>query len=174
MSACDDTGLAVISQQLLDCAVAGLAECERPVCRDFLAASASVAWDECCECASGGNGMLWVSLTEISPVLGDPERVGPCGWEYEATYAIGILRCDKTANLSASGKPPAPEVFTQQAREQMQDARIIRAAITCCFAELHPDPGDFTLGAWSPLGPDGGCVGGQQLVTLRFTDCACG
>lgn len=160
--------LGPLAQELLDCWSVALFECGRPACRYFLAAQASVAWDECCDCADA-NGMAWVSLNSITPL--NTNGVTPCGWEYEATFSLSVLRCDATV-IQGDGTVPGPDVFTAQAREQMLDAEIARKAIVCCFGE-GKDPGDYILGGWTPLGPDGGCVGGSTVVTVRFSGCAC-
>jgi hypothetical protein len=164
---CPPNLLGDIAQELLDCLTVTLFDCGRPACRYFLS-QGEVAWDECCDCGTG-NGQAWVSLQGITPIISGPQATF-CAWEYEATFAVGTLRC--AAVLNADGSAPAADVLTAEAKAVMLDAALQRKAIVCCFGE-NKDPGDFLIGAWAPLGPAGACVGGATTVTVRFSGCDC-
>lgn len=169
MATCTDR-LGPILQDLLDCLTVTLTDCDAAACRYFLSSAPSPAWDDCCDCGDG-EGQAWVALQSIAPGQ-NGASVTPCGFEYIATVQVGVLRC--AATLDDAGNAPSAETLTAEALSVWRDAALVRESVLCCFEDLHPDRGDYEMGSWAPFQPQGGCTGGAQTLTIRFTDCRCG
>lgn len=177
LQACCDApdNVADLASELLTCLGDTLEECEREVCRLFLAAG-DVAWDNCCDGCGDcdncdeppGNGQAWVRVTAIYPTntfpvpLTDPTK---CSHTWGVDLEVGILRCS-TALTESGGTPPA-EVVTQETLGTLADARAMMAAVRCCFLPTLTCP-DWVMGTWEPLGPDGGCRGGVLPIQVRL------
>lgn len=181
MAFCCFDPLEPILQKLLDCVTVALVDCGYPACNYYLSADANPAWDDCCECDTG-NGRVWVQLVsivpDVSPGYSNTSLVD-CATEMAANVSINILRCAPVSDTN--GRPPSVADLTAAAKGQMRDAAIMRSAIRCCFAQDDPqnhpesvDAANVSFGEWTPLGPDGGCMGGSQVVQVMFTDYACG
>lgn len=143
-----------------------------PVCRSFVAPGASAPWDTCCEC-DVGEGQAWVLASRVFPVDPFPnqdvsaQRCKPR--EYAANVTAGVLRCAHT--VDDQGVPPDPEVVTADAVKVGRDRTAVLDAIVCHVA--GDEPGTFQVGDWTPLGPQGGCVGGQWTMTVAVSACRC-
>lgn len=151
---------------LLACAVAALSA--DPVGRAQISPGATVAWDDCCE------GQLWVRVVSIHPT-GAPypgqdtrQNCGVLLWA--ANLAVGVLRC--AAVVNDQGQAPSPATLTAEAHRMLADEAALSEAVRCCFAPNH-EYLKTTLGAWTPLGPDGGCVGGEWALTISVDVCQC-
>lgn len=146
---------------------------DAPVCRSFVAPGASAPWDVCCECAAG-EGQAWVAIERVYPADPFPsqdsgaQRCHPA--EYGVELVAGVLRCAHT--VDDRGHPPDAGVVTGDADKVGFDRAVVREAILCDFAG-DADPGTFRLGAWTPLGPSGGCVGGAWRLTAAAGSCGC-
>lgn len=171
--AVDVTGPAMAA--LLDCANTALNGYDRPVARAFLNPGLDTPWDAC---ADNCDGQLWVRVIERFP-SGTPfpsrdtsaKSCHPLAWA--TTLAVGVLRCTPTVN--DDGSPPAADAMTASALEMTEDAAILEEALRCCFAETAGSQlvARLILGAWVPLGPQGGCVGGEWQLTIASPVCAC-
>jgi hypothetical protein len=124
-----------------------------------------VAWDECCD------GQLWGRVVTITPHQTTQQGRGavsmpPCGVDYLiATVAIGLIRC--AASISDSGKSPSAGRLTADGYQQLDDMTAIERVILC-------DPRTLNVQSWNPLGPEGGCVGGEWTFTIALGACSCG
>lgn len=129
--------------------------------RAFVAAG-DVAWDDCCD------GQTWVRLTTITP---QPPTGQNCqiNW-WDLAVEVGILRCAHT--IDDAGRAPAPYDLTTEAGEQGRDLWALNEAIVCYATEI-PSVVRVDMGAWTPSGPEGGCVGGAWAATLRVHPCGC-
>jgi hypothetical protein len=161
---------------VLACAEQALTAADRPAGRVLIAPGGPPAWDECCD------GFLYVRLVTMFPTAGgapfpqQDTRPGNCKPALIAsTLALGVLRCASV--VSDEGKAPTPEVLTAEALGVTADASILLQAIKCCVAEMAQDQDSLVeqslLGAWSPAGPDGGCVGGEWQLTVGHGTCGC-
>lgn len=161
-----------LAQILLDCVVETLAIGGLPVRRAGLVPGRDVAWDDCCGDASG-EGQAWVALGEIRPQPSpNAGATQSCSWEYAADLLIGVMRC--VPSLGQNGEIPAAGDLDDAASKLFRDASLVRSAILCCWVErARLDRGDWEIGRYTPLGPQGACAGGQTLVTVRFSDCGC-
>lgn len=161
--------------RILDLLSARLDGFDVPVCRAFLAPGQQVPWDTCCECPSGSEGQAWVAVERMYPVAPFPQqdagaqRCHPT--EYAADIVVGILRCAHT--VDDQGNAPAAAVVTGDAAKVARDRKIILDTLLCDFLDDDADPGTFRLGAWTPLGPGGGCVGGSWSATIAVPACRC-
>lgn len=162
------------AEELLSCLETALSKYQAHACRTFVAPGNPPAWDVCCDCGIG-DGQAWVQIANVFPTDNFPQaqtgamRCVPAG--QGVLFNVGILRC--AAVLDDQGRPPSSERLTADARKVQRDRAIVREAIRCCFLE-DADPGTFVLGTFTPLGPQGACVGGITPVTVAVDACACG
>lgn len=161
------------STVLLAAAQARLTDAGVPAARVFLEPGATAVWDTCC-IDDGREGQLWVATTQVYPATGQltpdtqPVRCQPSG--FAADLIVGVLRCAHT--LDDQGNPPTVEQVTADAEKVARDRTLIRDAILC-DAGPRLDVGGYRLGGWVPLGPQGGCVGGQWTLTIALPSCPC-
>lgn len=147
---------------MLDCASASL---DPSPSRVVMAPGGVVAWDDCCD------GQVWTRLVSLSPVYpasGQGQKCGPLLWL--ATIGIGVLRC--AAVLDDQGVAPLPMKLNADTFQMTQDAADLSRSIQCDMASL-PGQQRLSMGNWMPLGPEGGCVGGEWTVTLLVNNCGC-
>lgn len=116
-----------------------------------------------CFTGDGPDGAAWVRMVTGYPSM-EPglqiespldSLIAPMGYELE----VGIVR---SLPIPEEGLDPAQsaEVTTLQ----MRDMLCIRAAILCCTIF---ERGDLLLGPYTPLGPEGGTVGGSFQVGIQ-------
>lgn len=156
-----------ILQTAVACARDGLSQ---PVGRILVAPGAEVAYDDCCA------GQLWARLVEVVPAQMSQQSgvfnrtvSTPCGvLMWQATIGVGVLRCAATVDESLAA-PPA-NVLTLEALQVVQDAADLAEALQCCLA---PQVKKLTMGLWTPLGPGGGCVGGEWSMSVLVDNCDC-
>jgi hypothetical protein len=131
-----------------------------------------VALDDCCA------GQAWVRVIRIyrsssdefpqpSTVPHDADRCTPGGiWAVE--YGVGVVRC--VPGLDGRGRPPTATDFERCAAVMLDDAAHVRSAVLC---GLVADVESVVIGDWLPVGPDGGCAGGELSVTVAVDGCGC-
>lgn len=168
MAVCRDL-LLEQARRLLDCLVDTLVACGAPVCRASLVPGATASYDVCCACATG-EGQAWVSLQAIVANRRPGTPTPMCLWDYTATLQVGVLRCASSVN--DQGQAPGAGVLDDEATKTFLDAALMREAITCCFGAAL-DKGDWEIGDYAAVGPEGGCVGGTTQVRVNFYDCRC-
>lgn len=115
-------------------------------------------------CTDDVCGMAWVRLVTGYPSSGVGrvnENVGNCSSELGIDLEIGMLRCLPVSDND--GEPPTPEEMLAATSQQTDDMFTMLQAVTCCSSLSSKD---FILSAYSPMGPDGGVVGGTFLVYL--------
>lgn len=113
-----------------------------------------------CETACG---MAWVRLLGAYPsaVIGEATNVpGNCGSMLGMDVEIGIIRC--VQGMDEQGNPPSADALLESAMWQWEDMATIRRAVLCCSGSK-----DFLLGAYVPIGPQGGLVGGAWTVSMH-------
>jgi hypothetical protein len=167
--------VAVIVSGLLGCVDDRLGFYDVPVCRSFWHPGADAPWDACGTTEGGAEGQAWVAVQRVYAADSFPtenaagQRCVPYG--YAADLRVGILRC--AATVDGNGRAPSPEQVTVDAVKVSRDRQIALEAITCCFVTEDDDPGIFLLRGWTPLGPQGGCVGGAWDLTVAVPPCPC-
>lgn len=131
--------------------------------RQFLAVGASATWDQC-DC----DGQLWVRVSNLVP-SGRPwpqplPAASPCTPEVRAvTMHLGVIRCIATVN--DRGQPPTALEVTNDGINALTDAACLYDFLTA----LEPPTvglGMLRVDGWQPLGPMGGCAGGEWTITV--------
>jgi len=119
-----------------------------------------VAWDDCC------GGQLWSRVVVVEPFIGRQSGASlPCGVLYwNVRVALGIIRCAHT--LTDSGNAPAAHLVAQDGQEMLRDLAVLQEVVLC-----HPQTRSILN--WTPLGPQGGCHGGEWQFTISVGTCAC-
>jgi hypothetical protein len=113
------------------------------------------------ECESDdacGIGFVQLGTSYPSQTVGViNETPGNCGMTIGVDITIGILRCYPLTD----GTNPDPDTMLEVARQQLLDMETMRRALACC--DWLPTK-DVLLGAYVPVGPDGGLIGGTYQV----------
>lgn len=108
-------------------------------------------------------GMAWVRLVQAYPSTTFPQpAVGTqsCLAPLVAELEVGIVHCFPAAKNAED--PPSTGEQWEAARLQQADMMVLYRAIQCCYAKFE----EAALGVYTPLGPDGGLVGGQWQVFI--------
>jgi len=139
------------------------------------------AWDDCDDpCGSvPAGGQLTVNLArmyattsfpaESRPVLGIRGCAPPATLAGE--YVVTLLRC--APSPSPGGCPPGCDELEAVARAVHADVAVIYNALVCCLPTIggrRRGP-KFELGPSRIVGPEGGCVGVEQRVTVALPGC---
>lgn len=109
-------------------------------------------------------GMAWVRLENAYPSTSFPVQdptaacVAPLGFALE----MGVLYCSPAPG--PDGSPPDMPSQYDATRLQLAVMSSMRRALLCCFPAGSPK--DLVLGAYTPMGPDGGVVGGAWTLYL--------
>jgi hypothetical protein len=120
----------------------------------------AVAYDYCQPCGERC-GMAYVTVTGITPLQENIPRSSAarsCHVQMQVTIGVGIIRCAPQGG--DYGAPPTMEAQLAASQLQMDDMYAARRAIMCCF------DGDYSIGGWTPVGPEGGCLGGEWTVIV--------
>jgi hypothetical protein len=156
------------ASDLLDCAVTELdanADSHQvagaPAYR-FVAPGGQIAFDNCCDCDheedDGCGGQLYVRVIKAHPVSPIPTKILreiPCPDTIGVHLAIGVIRC--AASLDDDGNPPSAETLNAESAQMVCDMAALLRALECC----DTDDERTTIDTWTPLGPAGGCAGGE-------------
>lgn len=145
-----------------------------PVCRAFWNPGPEAPYDVCETMTVEGtvvNGQLWVGNTFTSegwPIsTSDPTS---CRSNWTDLIEVGIVRCAQGV-INDDGNAPDADLITADAQQQLQDRNSLREAILCCFDIEHVD---LFVESWTPIPPEGGCVGGRWTIRVRDAGCDCG
>ncbi len=150
-------------------------------CRSCVVAG-TPAWDSCtdpCGVQDGPGGQLTVSYARWWPSTEFPARDqavrGLRGCQPPPTTAaelvVTLLRCAPA--IDERGCPPTCEELEAVARVVHVDAATVYSALQCCLpGTAGPRGRRFVLGEGKILGPEGGCVGVEQRVTVALPGCA--
>lgn len=129
------------------------------VSKAFVAPGAVVAWDTCC------GGQLWVRVVKMHPVNPFPSKAldqVPCQYPLGMQIGLGLIRCQSGIGNLDQMADPSEEALTGDARQMLCDAGALYRALVC-------DEG-LLVDQWTPLGPQGGCYGGEWLAWLGEFD----
>lgn len=140
----DDTSVWPILEELTECVCDTLLEdgVSPGGCFCGVVPGSEAIWDH-------SQGMAWVRLTSVDPL--DATLTG-CQPPLQATFEIGVMHCAPV--MSAQGVFPTVEEQREATRLQLATMSSMQRAITCCPSF------DLILGTYTPLGPQGGSVGG--------------
>lgn len=182
------TGIQDVADAVLGCVCVALDQVAdddpaQPGCPDCRACvvPGQVAWDDCSNPCSGegAGGQLTVSVgrTYMSANFPADDRtvIGLKKCTPPPTLAVEIivtlLRC--APEDTAEGCPPSCTDLAAAARIAHIDLVTIVNALLCCLPETSTGRDDrrFVLGAGRMLGPEGGCVGVEQRLTVAVRNC---
>lgn len=123
--------------------------------RVHLMPGADVVWDDCCD------GQVWTRVISVTPNRGK----GPCSVvSWTAEVAVGAVRC--AATVDNRGNPPSPKAMTADTVAMLDDMHALEHVVQC-------SPHVSRIGGWRPIGPQGGCLGGEWTVNVRYGSCEC-
>lgn len=108
------------------------------------------------DCDDDKCGMAWVRLSAVAPIsgVGVPNIIlNNCNSDIGFDAEVGIMRCAPVGD--EQGNPPPADDLLTAADLQIADMFTIYRAIACCSAL-----GDFIIETYTPIGPEGGAVGG--------------
>lgn len=136
---------------------------EKPSRIIHVAPGAQVAWDDCCD------GQLWTRLANLEAVRSQNPSgrgvggAGVCGiTHFIATLELGLIRCASVAD--DNGDAPPAIIIENEGIAGIGDVTALLQAITC-------KPTTYTVGRYTPQGPQGGCVGGFWTFQVRLDNC---
>lgn len=128
-----------------------------------------------CDCNGKGTcgGNAFVNLMSVFPskIFPQPDRLSTgCMSPLAARIQVGVYRCvPVVANPNSQGKagaePPTELQMMQATRVQMSDMAAIYRALVCCSKQQKK----FTVEQYTPVGPAGGCGGGQWSVVVGLS-----
>ena len=133
-----------------------------PLCWCGFVPGGTPAYDGCNPCSSDACGMGFVTLNNagIGAALNNPggaRGAGNCHDPLQAQLTAGVLRCWP---LEEDGSGPSTETAAEIGLLLLSDMQAIRQAVACCY-------GDGTyLNGYTPIGPDGGCIGGAWTFAM--------
>lgn len=179
-----------LTEAVLGCVCAALAEAAlvvdgQPGCPGrACVVPGQPAWDNCDDPCSGDGapGQLTVSVARLySSTLDFPTEdrtvFGMRGCTppplTAAELVITLLRCAPT--YDEGGCPPNCEELSAAARILHVDAVTVQNALLCCLPGTSSARRGrkFVLGQQRIVGPEGGCVGLEQRVTVALPGCRC-
>jgi hypothetical protein len=113
-------------------------------------------------CDESGCGTAWVRLSASYPAngVGVPnETLRNCGSGIGYEVELGVIRCVQIMEDDGSG----PDAATLQAAVELQlaDMKAMYMAINCCSGSKA-----WIVGSYTPIGPEGGAVGGILTVSM--------
>jgi hypothetical protein len=125
----------------------------------------SIYRDLCCEATA------YVRVTTLYPSFQEfpaPDSLAtPCQQQATALgYEVGIMRCVPTGSLE---EIPTAEQWRAAHEQSMIDAKSIYKAI-CCYQGVY-NLDAMLVGAWNPIGPQGGCLLGAVSFTHQIAGC---
>jgi hypothetical protein len=110
-------------------------------------------------------GSAWVRLGAAYPSVTAGEadtRPHNCGASIGVDIEVGIVRCAPVPN-SVGEVDPAKVLASAQ--QQAEDILTMWRAISCCPEVTKRD---YILGQYSPVGPQGGLMGGIWTLAVTF------
>lgn len=121
------------------------------------------AWDDCCA------GQLALRVREIveKPVVRG--AACPAGWSI--TCGLELVRCVATVN--DQGEAPNSGQITADGSAAMLDMQELHQALRCTIPKIA-GISNLTIERWRPVGPQGGCAGGEWTFNFLWTGwCGC-
>lgn len=142
----------------------------RPVCSCGPVVGA-LSLDYCSSCAEGQcGGQAWVRFVTTFPSIEFPQQqvlASNCTVPVVYQIEVGMARCKPVGTSSGvrGYQPPTLEEQVDALREQMADVAAMYRAINCCF--MGNKDGNYNIGQYTPLSPEGDCLGGSFLITVQ-------
>ena len=138
-------------------------------CMIALLPGAEVPFDYCeAEMGCGEGGMIWVRLVTVNPLLNpDGTSSGTCTTGMDIAFEMGMLKAaPPVKQVGDEIILPTSDDNINASLDQYEQMAVMYAALTC--TELS---GGFTpqIVNYTPVGPQGGCVGGIWTATIGVT-----
>lgn len=119
------------------------------------------------------NTLLWAQVLRIYRARTFPmeELVGtPCGGIRVVQVQVGLARC--AALPDENGNPPDPADLEREALVLLDDARRLELSLCQAAKAIGPTgrdvSGQVVIGAWEPVGPEGGVVSGVMTANFQL------
>lgn len=131
-------------------------------------------------CGTDCPGELYVGLRRLYPSRDFPRPFNEVRTGHAcpplltaAEFTITLARCAPMA--ADDGTPPSCEELDQAARILYADTAAVSNALHCCVPGLAEGGRRmrYLVGEQRVVGPQGGCVGLEQIVTVALGGCAC-
>lgn len=140
------------------------------------------AWDSCADpCTGDVGGQLTVSVARLYPSDSFPSQSVAVQGSRNCAPApftavelvITLLRCAPGAD--ENGCPPSCDDLADAAKVVHVDAATVLNALHCCLPGLGAGHRGlkYVIGQSRTLGPEGGCTGIEQRVTVALGGCKC-
>lgn len=113
--------------------------------RSFVQPGGQGAWDDCCD------GQLWIRIISIQPAS---TSIPGCPPEWDVLLGLGIIRCVSTVDDRGIAPPAAS--LTSEAAQMVSDLEALESVVA-----------EHKNQRWIPLGPQGGCAGGEWSFEAR-------
>lgn len=109
-------------------------------------------------------GMAWVRLESAWPSTSFPNQTitSTCAAPLAFGVEIGLAFCAPI--FEQDGTPPPFAAQFDTTRVQIAAMAAMRRAVLCCFPAGRAQ--DVVLGLYTPLGPEGGVVGGTWSISV--------
>lgn len=162
---------------LLDCVCAKLSLTEAGCpARRCLVPGVEPSVENCCAGKNGGQLTVHIVRSYPSRKFPLPDvAAGNCDAPLDVvTYSVQVWRCMPTGTVD---HPPRCDDIDDTALTAWTDKEAIRLGVACCLrdrdtAEKTVGVGyDWIFGDFVTKGPEGGCVGSEQLVQIGLPVC---
>lgn len=110
---------------------------------------------------AGCGGMAYVRLVSTFPSVNGvtPNPTPLPNSPLAFNVVVGIIRC--APQPSSRGIPPGVSDQFEAARLQTADMEVLYRTLECCLRDQKG-----AVGSYTPIGPDGGCLGGEWGATF--------
>lgn len=163
----DDTKVAPLLYALMECLCEELSKTTAGApCWCGVMPGLQVAADCACNTRTNACGTGWVRLGLVFPTKVFPQQdrgADPCDALLAATIELGVVRCAPV--FGAKGAAPSVDAQLEAVHHQLSDMAALLRVWRCCPALAKRK---VSLGAYSPSGPDGGCLGGTMTATVSL------
>lgn len=119
------------------------------------------------------NTMVWCQVLRIYRSRSFPTEepiTQPCGAPMVVQLQIGSARC--SANMDEHGNPPDRADLEREALILLDDAMRLELALCRAWKRLGPEDrdvcGNAAIGAFEPVGPEGGILSGVMTATFQI------
>lgn len=133
--------------------------------KECLVALVDHPWDSCCD------GLLYVRVSNIVPTdtFPSPAADRPCSpYRLAAQFEVVHARCSPSPRSTARGiTPPSVKEMEAAAASFHEDTLAVMNAVVGVVRGWMADGRDVIVGNWSPIGPEGGCVGGTMNMLVE-------
>lgn len=163
-----------VAAALRDCAREALALTDAGVPADMRSCvvPGAIAWDTC-QCGQLDVTATSIFLSRQFPTAANGAESNCAAPYVVASMTVSVLRCAPT--VDSRGNLPTCAQLDEATTAWAADADAIREAVRCCLVNLV-DTGviaAYALGDQTPQGPEGGCVGSLQALSVGLNNACC-